>query len=234
MNREADSPVPVIRRHLKSAVKRCCQALGLLVVAIAGALALFNFVNPPVTPMIAAEYFRLGSVDRQWLSMEEVPAHFRRSLVAAEDTNFCRHWGFDLDAIRISSGTVGAGATISQQTARNLLLWRANSWFLRVVEAPIALLIEALWSKQRILEVYMNIVAYDEGVFGVQAGALRHFGKEAAALDEEESARLAILIPDPVQRKPFDLPDALEKRVVSIQDGAATIRNDGRFSCLGS
>ena len=221
-------------RILGAIAMRAAQAAAGLAIAIAVLTVLFAFVNPPATPMIIGEYIRTGSVDREWTAIDRIPAHVPNSIVAAEDANFCRHWGFDLGALRSSAraGLTEAGSTISQKTASHLFLWRGDSWIRKVLEVPLTLLIEAIWSKRRVLEVYMNIAQFDEGVFGVSEAARKHFGKELAALDENESARLAIVLPDPKGRNPFDLTPELEQRVLSIQGGAGIILADGSSSCL--
>ena len=222
------------RSILGAVARRVAQAAAGLAVAVAVLTALFAFVDPPATPMIIGEYIRTGSADREWTAIDRIPAHVSNSIVAAEDANFCRHWGFDLGALRSSAraGLTEAGSTISQKTASHLFLWQGDSWIRKVLEVPLTLLIEAIWSKRRILEVYMNIAQLDDGVFGVSEAARKHFGKELAALDENESARLAIVLPDPKGRNPFDLTSDLEQRVLSIQGGAGIILADGRSSCL--
>ena len=222
------------RRRFRKLWRMLGRCLAGFVLVVSAAIALFAFVNPPVTSVIAVEFIRLGSVDRDWVAIESVPDHFPRSLVAAEDANFCRHWGFDLDAIRSAAGAGyrRGGSTISQQTAKNLFLWRGRSWLRKVLEVPTTLLTEAFWTKQRVLEVYMNIIEFDSGVFGVAEASRQHFGKEPGELTEAESARLAVVVPNPRQRNPFELPPELEKRVNLVQDGARTIAKDGRSSCF--
>ena len=222
------------RRRLRKFWWMLGRGLAGLLFIVTAAVALFAFVNPPATSVIAAEFLRLGSVDRDWVAIESVPDHFPRSLVAAEDANFCLHWGFDLDAIRSAAvaGYSRGGSTISQQTAKNLFLWRGRSWLRKVLEVPITLLIEAIWTKQRILEVYMNIIEFDSGVFGVAEGARQHFGKEPGELTEAESALLAVVVPNPRQRNPLEFPPELERRADLVQDGARTIAKDGRSSCF--
>ena len=222
------------RRRLRKFWWMLGRGLAGLLFFVSAAVALFAFVNPPVTSVIATEFLRLGSVDRDWVAIESVPDHFPRSLVAAEDANFCLHWGFDLHAIRSAAvaGYSRGGSTISQQTAKNLFLWRGRSWLRKVLEVPITLLIEAIWTKQRILEVYMNIIEFDSGVFGVAEGARQHFGKEPDELTEAESARLVVVVPNPSQRNPFEFPPELETRVDLVQDGARTIAKDGRSTCF--
>ncbi|MCE2523162.1 MAG: monofunctional biosynthetic peptidoglycan transglycosylase [Rhodobacteraceae bacterium] len=232
-NRSATG-IHVLRRGLRKLRTILGYVAAGLTLIVTTAIALFAFVNPPFTSVIAIEFFRLGSVDREWVQIETVPDHFPQSLVAAEDADFCLHWGFDLDAIRsaASAGYNSGGSSISQQTAKNLFLWPGRSWLRKILEVPITLLVEAFWTKQRIIEVYMNIIEYDVGVFGVAEAARQHFGKEPNELTEVESARLATIVPNPGQRNPFELPPDLEKRVAMIQDGAQTIRKDGRSSCF--
>ena len=223
-----------IQRFSRRLLRAVCYAVGVLVLAVTAAIALFTFVNPPVTPLVVIEFVRLGSVDREWVPIESVPDHFPRSLVAAEDANFCLHWGFDLDAIRSAAeaGYNRGASSISQQTAKNLFLWPGRSWIRKVLEVPLTILIEAIWTKRRILEVYMNIIEFDSGVFGVAEAARQHFGKEPNDLTEGDSARLAVVVPNPRNWNPFDLSTELENRVARIQDGAKTILRDSRSSCF--
>ena len=225
--------VRAIWKRARAAGRWAVRAAAALVLTVFAATALFAFVNPPITPFIAFEFFRTGSVDRDWIEIESVADHFPRSLVAAEDANFCAI-GFDLDAIRTaaSSGFGRGGSSISQQTAKNLFLWQGRSWLRKIIEVPITLLVEALWPKQRILEVYMNIIEYDDGVFGAAEAARQYFGKEPHDLTESESAALATVIPDPKNRSPLELPSELERRAASIVDGARTIKKDGRSACF--
>ncbi len=198
------------------------------------ATALFALVNPPLTPIMVSDYFRTGKLDRDWVGFESVPGHLPRSLVAAEDANFCQHWGFDVNAIRAaSSGSAErGGSSISQQTAKNLMLWRGRSWVRKAIETPLTLLIEIFWTKRRILEVYLNIIEFDRGVFGAAAASRQYFDKEVTELTELESARLAAILPNPKEWDAASLPDRLGERAYRIVDGARTIAADGRSNCF--
>jgi len=123
-----------------------------------------------------SESRRLGGVTQTWVSMDEIAPVMARSAVAAEDANFCLHWGLDVDAIQsaIDAGGNRGASTISQQTVKNVYLWHGRSYVRKAMEALWTPLVEAVWSKERILEVYLNIAEFDEGVFGVQA-ASRHY-----------------------------------------------------------
>ncbi|WP_212523079.1 monofunctional biosynthetic peptidoglycan transglycosylase [Actibacterium sp. MT2.3-13A] len=222
-------PLRVARRWALRAV----AALFLLAVAV---MLLFRFVDPPITHTIWAEQRRLGSVDRQWVPADEIAPVALRAIVAAEDANFCAHWGFDMGAIRdaIEAGARRGGSTISQQTVKNVFLWQGRSWPRKALEALLTPLMEALWPKRRILEVYVNVAEFGEGVFGIEAAAHRYFGVAPGALSAAQAARLAVVLPNPKGRDAANLPEALRRRAAQVMDGAATIRADGRSSCFES
>lgn len=194
----------------------------------------FSVLNPPTTPYIITEKMRLGWVDHQWVDMEEIAPVMARSVVAAEDANYCRHWGFDMAAIRaaIGDGSTRGASTISQQVVKNTYLWQARSWLRKVLEAMLTPAVELVWTKRRILEVYLNVVEFDEGVFGVEAASRHYFGVSPANLTARQAARLAAVLPNPKKRSASSPSTALRKRAARIQDGAATIRRDGRADCF--
>jgi len=198
------------------------------------AVIFYSFVNPPTTPYMMSESRRLGSVDRAWVSFDEISPHMARSVVAAEDANFCNHWGFDMVAIRaaISQGGARGASTISQQVVKNVYLWQGRSWTRKAFEALLTPLIEAFWSKRRILEVYLNVAEFDEGVFGVEAAARHYFGVGPEALSAKQAARLAAILPNPKRRSASKPSASVRKRTGAIISGAATIRADGRADCF--
>lgn len=206
-----------------------------LAVAVVAAVALFGVVAPPTTPYILSEGLRLGGVSRTWVPMERIAPVMARSAVAAEDAGFCGHWGFDMAAIRgaIAAGGTRGASTISQQTVKNVWLWHGRSWVRKALEGVMTPLMEALWSKRRILEVYLNIAEFDAGVFGVEAAARHYFGVSAADLSAAQAARLAAILPDPKGRSASEPSDFVQRRARSIADGAATIARDGRAACFG-
>ncbi len=198
------------------------------------AVALYAVVNPPTTPYILSESRRIGGVARDWVPMERIAPVMARSAVAAEDANFCLHWGFDMIAIRtaLEEGGARGASTISQQTVKNVYLWHGRSWPRKALEALITPLMEAVWSKQRVLEVYLNVAEFDEGVFGVEAAARHYFGVPAADLSPVQAARLAAVLPNPKARSASRPSAALQRRARRIADGAATILADGRAACF--
>ena len=169
-----------------------------------------RFVDPPFTAFLAIRQFEaLGQGDWRFRiahdgrDLDAIAPSLPVALIAAEDQTFAEHRGFDLKAIEHArarnerGGRLRGGSTISQQVAKNLFLWQGRSWLRKGLEAWYTVLIEALWPKSRILEVYANIAEFGDGVYGGQAAARRYWGKDAARLTPAESARLAAVLPSP-------------------------------------
>lgn len=194
----------------------------------------YSFVNPPVTPYMISERNRLNEIKQKWVDIDDVAPVMVRSVVAAEDANYCLHWGFDMNAIRaaLDEGANRGASTISQQVVKNAFLWHGRSWSRKALEAALTPLVEMTWSKRRILEVYLNIAEFDEGVFGVDAAAERYFGVSARNLTPVQAARLAAVLPNPKARNAARPTAFLRRRAGSILDGAATIQADGRAACF--
>ena len=232
----AAAKAPAARRRpsvagLRRGLWRTLLALVLLALTM---VLLFRFVAPPTTLTILGEARRLGGVERTWVPLDRIAPVMARAAVAAEDANFCRHWGFDMAAIRsaIESGADRGASTISQQTVKNVFLWQGRSWPRKALEGLMTPVVEALWPKRRILEVYLNVAEFGEGVFGVEAAARSAFGVRAADLTDVQAARLAAVLPNPKGRSAADPSDFVRRRAASIRDGAATIRADGRADCF--
>lgn len=197
-------------------------------------IVLFAFVNPPGNLYMWSESRRLGGVDQTSVNIEDVASAMARSVVAAEDANYCLHWGFDMAAIReaVAQGSNRGASTLSQQVVKNVFLWQGRSWLRKAMEAVITPVVELIWSKQRILEVYLNVAEFDEGVFGVQAAAQRYFGVDAADLSAIQAARMAAVLPDPKGRSAGKPSSFVRKRAGQILAGADTIAADGRAGCF--
>ena len=228
---EANLPKPSLLRRIRLWLWR-----GLVgVAAFYGVLiVLFSFVPPPINIYQAQEAWRLGGIEKDWVSWDEIAPVMARSVVAAEDANFCLHWGFDMAAIReaIEDGGARGASTLSQQVVKNTFLWHGRSYLRKAMEAAITPVIEILWSKQRILEVYLNTAEFAEGVFGVQAAAQHHFGVDAADLSALQAARLAAVLPNPKDRSASQPSSFVRKRTRAILSGAETIDVDGRAGCF--
>ncbi|TFL18119.1 monofunctional biosynthetic peptidoglycan transglycosylase [Jannaschia formosa] len=232
------------RRGLMDRVADAVRWLRRWLLRLAGAAAVllllwvaaYRFVDPPGTPYVWSEAGRLGSVAREWRDLEAIAPAMARAAVAAEDANFCLHWGFDVDAIKdaIEEGSGRGASTISQQVVKNAFLWQSRSWARKALEAMLTPAMEAFWPKRRILEVYLNVAEFGEGVFGVEAAARHYFGVSAADLSEAQAAALASILPAPKQRDAAALTPALQRKAAQVRDGAATIAADGRAACFES
>lgn len=194
----------------------------------------YGLINPPTTPYMFAQGREHGGVKQEWVSIDDIAPVMARSAVAAEDANFCLHWGLDVRAIRaaLDEGSTRGASTISQQVVKNVYLWQGRSWVRKATEALWTPLSEAVWSKRRILELYLNVAEFDTGVFGVQAAARHYFGVDAIALSPTQAARLAAVLPSPKRRSASDPTPQVRRRAASILDGAATIAADGRSDCF--
>ncbi len=210
------------------------RATACVVFALLALILLFSVLNPPITHTIWSEFRRLGHVERDWVPLRDVAPVMARSAVAAEDANFCQHWGFDIIAIRtaLEDGSGRGASTLSQQVVKNVFLWQGRSWIRKALETMITPVVEAVWSKRRIIEVYLNIAEFDEGVFGVDAAARHYFGLGPDALSPVQAARLAAVLPAPKTRSASNPSAFVRQRAAAILDGAATIDADGRAACF--
>ena len=193
-------------------------------------VVLFALFNPPTTLTIIQNARDYPIQNREWARLDEIAPVMARSVVAAEDANFCLHWGFDMAEIRrvVASGQQGGASTISQQTVKNVYLWQGRSWLRKAAEAEMTPVVEAVWTKRRILEVYLNVAEFGPGVFGVHAAAQYHFGTTPDRLTTTQAARLAAVLPAPKSRGTGQG----SRRSRAIADGAATIAVDGRDACF--
>ncbi len=226
-------PIRWVRRVLGKWLRRVVIAF---VLAMFGGVTLYAFVNPPTTLYMAAERARLNGVKHDWVDLSDVAPVMARSVVAAEDANFCSHWGFDMSAIRavIARGERRGASTISQQVVKNTYLWPARSWPRKALEALITPVVELIWSKRRIVEVYLNVAEFDEGVFGIKAAARHYFGVTPDRLTAHQAALLAAILPNPKDRSAARPGNFTRARAARIADGAATILRDGRAECFES
>lgn len=176
-----------------------------LVVLFVALLLLFRYVNPPTSAFM----FSYGvanpdkEVQQQWVGLADISPWMRLAVVASEDQRFPDHWGVDFSAIRKALAEYQAGeglrgaSTITQQTAKNLFLWNGRSFVRKTLEAGLALALDGLWPKRRILEVYLNVAEFGPGIYGVEAASRVYFGLPARQLSAEQAARLAAVLPNP-------------------------------------
>lgn len=227
---ETPVPKPLWRRGLTWLGRGLSGLAGFYLLLI----ILFSFLPPPGNIYQWQESWRLGGIERDWVSWDEIAPVMGRSAVAGEDANFCLHWGFDMAAIRdaIDKGANRGASTISQQVVKNVFLWQGRSWLRKAMEAVLTPVVELMWSKQRILEVYLNEAEFAEGVFGVQAAAQHLFGVDARDLSATQAARLAAVLPDPKDRNAAKPSSFVRRHANAIQSGAETIEADGRAACF--
>lgn len=209
-------------------------AAGLVLPAVV--VALYRFVPPPMTPLML---IRGGTVAYDWVPMTRIAPILARSVLTAEDESFCQHFGFDKAALERAlddyldedeEATLRGGSTISQQTAKNVFLWPQRSWLRKGLETWLTLYIEALWPKERIMEIYLNVVEWAPGVYGAEAAAQHHFKKAAAKLSAHEAAALAAVLPNPRKWSASNPGPYVQSRTETLQVRAAKV--DALASCL--
>ncbi|MBE0462506.1 MAG: monofunctional biosynthetic peptidoglycan transglycosylase [Halomonadaceae bacterium] len=212
-----------LRRFLRQ-VWRLVWRGALLFALLSVALVLLFRVVPPPGSMVMVER-KIQSwitsepitIQRQWRSWDNLSSSAKLAVIAAEDQRFPVHRGFDLVELRRAwqasqdGGRLRGASTLSQQTAKNVFLWSGRSWTRKGLEAWFTLLVETLWSKQRILEVYLNVAEWDRGVFGLEAASQHYFGVSASALSERQASLLAAILPSPRTRS-ASRPDAQVER----------------------
>lgn len=206
-------------------------------IALAAALALlptliivaYAVVRPPVTPLMLIRLAEGHGMDYRWVPLSRIAPALVAAVVAAEDSRFCRHFGFDVDAIADEVDDWLAGerprgaSTITQQTAKNILLWPGRDPLRKVAEALLTPQIEAAWSKRRIIEIYLNVIEMGPGIYGAEAAARRFFGKPAAALGPREAALIAAVLPNPRGRSAARPSPAVSRRANRIAGRAADL-----------
>lgn len=208
-----------------------CGALIFVLLAPAALVALYRTTPPPQTPLM---WLRGGQVHYEWTPITKISPYLARSAVAAEDEAFCTHNGFDraaierawesyVDASDDEKATLRGGSTISQQTAKNVFLWPGRTWVRKALEAGITVYMEAIWTKKRILEVYLNVVEWGPGIYGAEAAARYHFHKSAAALDAHEAALLASVLPSPLKWSASKPGPYVQRRAETIMGRAARL-----------
>ena len=219
---EAEPVIP--KRSLKRritwlAVKYGCISFAAFVLFSALWIIFYRFVNPPVTPLMMLRHFQEEEdLRKRWRNYEEISPDFLLAVVAAEDQLFFQHNGFDLKQIqaaideRLKGGRLRGGSTISQQVAKNAFLWPGRSWIRKGLEAWFTVGIELCWSKERILEVYVNVAEMGRGIYGVEAAAQHYYEKPASELTRSECALLATVLPDPRDRSPLKATGSMRER----------------------
>ena len=198
-------------------------------------VVLFRFVPVPVTATMLMDE---RGITMDWEPLSDIDRNLVRAVIAAEDGKFCSHNGFDREAIEdairrnAEGGRIRGGSTISQQTAKNVFLWQGGGYFRKGLEAWFTFLIETVWGKRRIMEVYLNVAETGIGTYGVEAGAQRYFDKSAARLSPGEAARMAAALPLPKERSVTNPSGWLRRHGNRIAARIGVVRRDGLDSCV--
>jgi len=224
----------VLGRSVRFIVK---LVLALLILSVLWVLA-YRFVNPPTTITMLGDVVAGRGATRDWMPIGQIDRDMVRAAIAAEDGKFCAHNGFDFEAIEdamkrnASGGRIRGGSTISQQTAKNAFLWQGGGYARKGAEAWFTFLIEHLWGKRRIMEVYLNLAETGIGTYGVNAGSQRYFGHDASAMSPTEAARIAAILPLPKKRGAV-APKGFTRRygnTIAARIGA--VSRDGLDACV--
>ncbi len=195
----------------------------ILLLVLLGIWIAVDSLTRPVSTLMLARLATGRPVERRWVSLDEISPQLVASVILSEDGQFCRNAGVDWTSLRLvlhgrSAPTRGA-STLTMQVAKNLFLWPGHSYLRKAIEIPMALLLDVVWSKRRILEYYFNIAEWGDGIFGAEAAARRNFQVSAEALTARQAALMATALPNPILRKP-DRPSrlhrALADRIVTL------------------
>jgi monofunctional glycosyltransferase len=204
----SDRPARRRRSRRRPALRRALRAVFFAVIALAAIplvlLPIYAVVNPPVTTVMLWKWLAGAPIEKSWVDLDEISPHLVRSVLSSEDARFCTHRGIDFvelqNALEDDDGRFRGASTITMQTVKNLFLWTGRGWIRKGLEAPLALYADLVLPKRRIMEIYLNIVEWDSGVYGAAAAAEHYFGVPASKLSATQAARLAAILPSPTTR----------------------------------
>jgi monofunctional glycosyltransferase len=232
----------VATRRTRSLPRRLARgALFALIFAFVGSILwviAYRFIAPPVTFTMVGNAMGGHSITKDWMPIDRIDPDAARAAIAGEDGKFCTHNGFDAGAIASAwrknarGGMIRGGSTISQQTAKNAFLWQGGGYFRKALEVWFTLLIENIWGKRRIMEVYLNIAETGIGTYGVNAGAQRYFGHDASRLTPAEAARLIAVLPLPKTRDASDPTGFTRRYGRMVGARAAIVARERLDGCL--
>ena len=229
-----------IRAKPRGWIHRLMMILFIVGVVLPVTLTLiYRFVPPPITVLMVQRSIEGKGLDYRWRDLDQIARALPQAAMAAEDARFCEHYGFDFNALEQAMinndrrpGKIRGGSTISQQTAKNVFLWPARSYIRKGLEAYFTVLIETLWGKKRIMEVYLNVIEWGPGIYGAEAAAQYYFDKSASRLTRFESSRLTAILPSPLKWRATKPGPYVKKRSRRIGGAVGTIRNEGLAACL--
>jgi monofunctional biosynthetic peptidoglycan transglycosylase len=207
---------------------------GLLIVSLLW-VVLYRFVNPPITSIMLRDRMSGLQVQQEWRALEAMGPHIAYAAIAAEDARFCEHFGFDAKAIEKALAAneraqargktrLRGGSTISQQTAKNTFLWPQRSYVRKGFEAYFTVLMEIIWPKRRIMEVYLNIAEWGPGIYGAQAAARYYFDRDIDELNRTQAARLISILPSPLKWSPTKPSKRVGRKARNVRKALTTVR----------
>ncbi|MEQ9617945.1 MAG: monofunctional biosynthetic peptidoglycan transglycosylase [Deltaproteobacteria bacterium] len=194
-----------------------------VVILSLGWVLLYKYVDPPLTPLMVIGYFGgAGRIEKGWRDYNEISGSMKMAVISAEDQKFPFHDGFDIESIeeaideRMKGDRLRGASSISQQTAKNVFLWPSRSWLRKGIEAYFTFLIEKIWGKKRILEVYLNVIETGKGIYGVERAGEIYFGKSAKNLNQGEAALIAVSLPNPRLMSPAKPSTYMKRRAAWV------------------
>ncbi|MFC3714205.1 monofunctional biosynthetic peptidoglycan transglycosylase [Sphingoaurantiacus capsulatus] len=210
----------------------------LVILASVGWVFVYKYINPPTTTLMLRAGLQGHSVAYTWRDLDRIDPNMPRAVITAEDRDFCAHNGFDMAAIRDAfernkeGGKLRGGSTVSQQTAKNAFLWGERSWVRKGLEAYFTFLIERIWGKRRIMEVYLNIAETGIHTYGVEEGARRYFGHGAETLSRREAGQIAAVLPSPQKRSGKNPRGEVRRYARNIERWIRVVKDEKLDSCL--
>ena len=223
----------------RRALRWLISAVMIFVVGSVVWVGIYRLLPPPITVTMIVNAVDGRGINKDWMAIEDMSPNMARAAIAGEDGNFCKHNGFDFKAIQKAMESnfkgvrkIRGGSTISQQTAKNVFLWQNGGYFRKALEAWFTVLIETLWTKKRIMEVYLNVAETGIGTYGANAGAIRYFRHDASRLTRAEAARIAAVLPLPKKREAV-APTGFTRRYGNmISRRIGQVRSYGLDDCL--
>jgi len=212
-------------------------ALGFVLVSVLW-VGIYRFINPPFTFTMLGDVLHGQLITKQWMALDRMDPSMPRAAIAGEDARFCLHDGFDFGALKQAyernqkGGRIRGGSTISQQTAKNVFLIQGGGYVRKGFEAWFTFLIEHLWGKRRIMEVYLNVAETGIGTYGANAGSIRYFGHDASKLSPTEAGRIAAVLPLPKKRAAIDPTGFVRRHGNALAKYVSIVRGNGLDSCL--
>jgi monofunctional glycosyltransferase len=202
----------------------------------------YRFINPPTTYLMLRDWHAGLEIRHRWQPLNRIAKAAPLAAIAAEDARFCSHHGFDVEAIEQAlkanelarergKSRIRGGSTISQQTAKNVFLWPKRSWVRKGLEAYFTVVIELLWPKRRIMEIYLNVAEWGPGIYGIEAASKHYFKKSASRLTKKEAARLVSILPSPLKWSPTDPSKRVKRKARNVRRALTTVEAEAA-SCL--